>query len=95
MHPYGQVSLIPMHLHACYTRYNEVWKPNVIATSATPMDKHGYFNLSLGGWEKKFLDTADVVILEIVDDMPNIPGEYEIHISDVTAVVQTDRNIPP
>ena len=71
VHPYGQVSLIPMHLHACYTRYNEVWKPNVIATSATPMDKHGYFNLSLGGWEKKFLDTADVVILEIVDDMPN------------------------
>ena len=94
VHPYGQVSLIPMHLHACYTRYNEVWKPNVIATLATPMDKHGYFNLSLGGWEKKFLDTADVVILEIVDDMPNIPGEYEIHISDVTAVVQTDRNIP-
>lgn len=35
-----------------------------------------------------------MVILEIVDDMPNIPGEYEIHISDVTAVVQTDRNIP-
>jgi len=94
VHPYGQVSLIPMHLHGCYSRYYEVWKPNVIATTATRMDKHGYFNLALGGWEKRFLDTAEVVIIEVVDDMPNVPGEYEIHISEVTAVVETDRNIP-
>ncbi|NLT57387.1 MAG: 4-hydroxybutyrate--acetyl-CoA CoA transferase [Clostridiales bacterium] len=92
-HPNGNVSIIPMHLHQCYTRYHEVWKPNVIATSATPMDKHGYFNLSLGGWELKFLEDADVVIVEVVEDMPNIPGEYELHISDVTAVVESGRTL--
>ena len=104
VHPYGQVSLIPMHLHACYTRYNEVWKPNVIATSATPMDKHGYFNLSLGGWEKKFLDTADVVILEIVDDMPNICLLYtsfpvkpfaELCPDKIKGILDVEMSMPP
>jgi acyl-CoA hydrolase len=94
LHPTGRASLIPMHLHACYTRYYDVNKPNVIITSGTPMDKHGYFNLSLGGWEKAFLPTADVVIVEVVKDMPKVAGEYEIHISQVTAVVETDRSTP-
>ena len=94
LHAIGKSSLIPLHLHACYTRYYDVHKPNVIITSATPMDKHGYFNLSLGGWEKAFLPTADVVIIEVVQDMPKVASEYEIHISQVTAVVETDRQTP-
>ncbi len=93
-HHTGRVSIIPMHLHAWYTRYYEVHKPNVIITAATPMDKHGYFNLSLGGWEKAFLPTADVVIIEVVEDMPKVASDYEVHISQVTAVVETKRSTP-
>lgn len=91
---FGNVSLIPLHFHGCITRYAQVWKPNVVITSGTRMDKHGYINLSLGGWEKYYLDHADAVIIEIVDDMPNVPGEYEIHISDVTAVIESGRKTP-
>ncbi len=94
LHPTGHVSLIPMHLHACYTRYRDVHKPNVIITSATPMDKHGYFNLSLGGWELEFLECADTIIIEVVEDMPKIAGEYELHVSKVSAVIETDRKTP-
>lgn len=91
---YGNISLIPLHFHGCITRYGEVWHPDVIITSGTRMDKHGYINLSLGGWEKYFLDSAKAVIVEIVDDMPNVPGEFELHISDITAIVESHRNTP-
>lgn len=91
---YGNVSLIPLHFHGCITRYAEVWHPNVVITSGTRMNKHGYINLSLGGWEKYYLDHADAVIIEIVDDMPDVPGEYELHISDVTAVIESGRKTP-
>ena len=92
-HPHGRISLIPMHLHACYTRYYEVWQPNVIAVSASPMDRHGYFNLAINGWDLKFLPTARAVIIEVVEDMPRIHGDFFIHVSDVTAIVETDRKL--
>ena len=91
---YGNVSLIPLHFHGCITRYGEVWHPDVVITSGTRMDEHGYINLSLGGWEKYFLDHAKSVIIEVVDDMPNVPGEFELHISEITAVIETDRMTP-
>lgn len=93
-HPYGNVSLIPLHLHACITRYGEVWKPDVVMTSGCRMDEHGYINLALGGWDKHFIDGARSVIVEIVDDMPNVPGEYQVHISEITAVVESGRTTP-
>ena len=93
-HKYGNVSLIPLHMHACITRYAEVWKPDVIITSGCRMDKHGYINLALGGWDKYFIPNARAVIVEIVDDMPNVPGEYELHISEITAVIESGRTTP-
>lgn len=91
---FGNVSLIPLHFHGCITRYAEVWHPDVILVSGTRMDEHGYINLSLGGWEKYYLDKARAVIVEVVDDMPNVPGEFELHISEITAVVECGRKTP-
>ncbi|MBQ4424266.1 MAG: acetyl-CoA hydrolase/transferase family protein [Lachnospiraceae bacterium] len=91
---YGNVSLIPLHFHGCITRYAEVWHPDVIMISGTRMDEHGYINLSLGGWEKHYLDHARAVIVEVVDDMPNVPGEFELHISQITAVIESGRKTP-
>lgn len=93
-HCYGNVSLIPLHFHSCITRYSEVWHPNIVITSGTRMDRHGYINLSLGGWEKYYLENGAAVIVEIVEDMPNVPGEYEVHISDIDAVVESGRSTP-
>jgi len=90
-HPLGNVSMIPLHMRDILVRYGQVWRPDVVITSGTPMDKHGYINLSLGGWDKYFMENARAVIVEIVDDMPNTPGEYQVHISDITAVVESGR----
>ena len=93
IHPEGRVSLIPLHLHASYDRYREVWQPDVIISASGPMDEHGYFNLSLEGWCLECMDTAKTVILEILDDAPRIGGQFYVHISEVTAVVPSGRKL--
>ena len=59
---------------------------NVAMMCVTPMDRHGYFNLSCStGVAKGILNMADIVILEINDRLPRIYGGFDerIHISEV------------
>ncbi len=91
-YPNGRISFIPMHLHGAYSRYAEEYTPNVVISCSTPMDKHGYFNFTCGGWESMWVKNAKVIV-EIVPDMPRIPGEFQVHISQVDAIVETTRNL--
>ena len=76
---------------------NEAWyiknflDIDVAMLSVTPMDKHGYFNLSCGvGTARAIVDKAKVVIVEVVENMPKILGGMgtTVHISEVDAVVE-------
>lgn len=76
---------------------NEAWyiknflDIDVAMLSVTPMDKHGYFNLSCGvGTARSIVDKANVVIVEVVENMPKILGGMgtTVHISEVDAVVE-------
>ena len=62
----GLCNFIPMifrNLGAYYRYYLPV---NVAMMAVTPMDAHGYFNLSVGtGVAKAILEKADIVILEV------------------------------
>lgn len=79
---------------------NEAWyiknflDIDVAMLSVTPMDKHGYFNLSCGvGTARAIADKAKVVIVEVVENMPKILGGMgtTLHISEVDAVVEAGR----
>lgn len=64
---------------------------NVAMMCVTPMDRHGYFNLSCStGVAKGILNMADIVILEINDRLPRIYGGFDesIHISEVDYIVE-------
>ena len=55
------------------------------------MVKHGYFNLSCAaGIARGILETADIVILEVNENLPRIFGGFDesIHISEVDYVVE-------
>ena len=76
---------------------NEAWyiknflDIDVAMLSVTPMDKHGYFNLSCGvGTARSIVDKAKVVIVEVVENIPKILGGMgtTVHISEVDAVVE-------
>lgn len=92
----GLCNYIPMIFRNLVEYYRHFLDVNVAMISVTPMDKHGYFNLSTSiGVAKGILDKADMVIVELNERLPVIHGGWDdsIHISEVDMVVIGDN--PP
>ncbi|MCX6032635.1 MAG: 4-hydroxybutyrate--acetyl-CoA CoA transferase [Chloroflexi bacterium] len=91
VHPQGRVSYIPNNLHQAATDKlhatgNHV---NVFWGTATPPDKRGYMSLSLSlVIERQLMEAADLVVLEVNEQMPLTLGDTQIHISEVDHVVE-------
>lgn len=95
VHDQGTVSYNPTHLHNAITKRLTVRRPNVFFGTAAPVDNHGYLNLSLGlMYEKEALEQADLVILEVNENLPRTHGDTQIHIRDVDFVVENHRKLP-
>ncbi|QGU96703.1 4-hydroxybutyrate--acetyl-CoA CoA transferase [Clostridium bovifaecis] len=94
-HPYGTTNFVPNHLHKSAADRISTRAPKMFIGTATPMDKHGYFNLSLTAtYEKLLLEAADIVILEIDPNYPRTFGDTNVHISQVDYVYETARPVP-
>ena len=90
----GLCNFIPMIFRNLVPYYRHFLTVNVAMCAACPMDRHGYFNLSAAsGVARGILETADVVILEIDEQLPKVCGGYgqTIHISDVDMIVEGDN----
>ena len=91
VHSQGRESYIPNNLHQAATKklYAAKNKVNVFFGTATPPDARGYMSLSLGlVIEKQLIEAADLVILEINENLPWTLGDTQIHISEVDYVVE-------
>ena len=87
----GLCNYIPMIFRNVTAYYRHFLTVNVAMMCVTPMDKHGYFNLSCAaGIARGILETADIVILEVNENLPRIFGGFDesIHISEVDYVVE-------
>jgi acyl-CoA hydrolase len=94
----GLCNYIPMIFRNVVPYYRHFLTVNVAMMCVTPMDKHGYFNLSCAsGIAKGILDKADVVILEVNERLPKIYGGFDesIHISEVDYVVEGEHGPLP
>ena len=92
----GLCNYIPMIFRNVVPYYRHFLTVNVAMMCVTPMDKHGFFNLSCAtGIAKGILDKADVVILEVNEHLPRILGGFDesIHISEVDYIVEGEH--PP
>lgn len=68
---------------------------DVFYTTASPMDSHGYFTLGLTASEVDAqLSRAKYVFLEINENMPRVFGTHILHISQVTALCESNYEIP-
>ncbi|HEX7640904.1 MAG TPA: acetyl-CoA hydrolase/transferase C-terminal domain-containing protein [Burkholderiaceae bacterium] len=69
-------------------------RSDVVFTMASPMDAHGYFSLSLGtDYTMAAVDKARAVVLEVNPNVPFANGNCHIHISQVTALVESEDPI--
>lgn len=94
----GLCNFIPMIFRNLVPYYRHFLDVNVGIACATPMDKHGYFNLSCAsGIAKGILDKADTVIIEVNEKLPRVSGGYGhvIHISEVDYIVEGDHGELP
>ncbi len=91
----GAISFIPNHLGRGFK--DKLWnirrrcpeRPIVYAIQVSPMDEHGYFTTGTVGMSNRMLvENADVVILEIDENMPRTFGNTYIHVSEASCVYQ-------
>ena len=67
---------------------------DVVASMASPMDRHGYFSLSLGpDYTMAGVRKARSVILEVNPNVPFANGDCHVHISQVSALVESEAPI--
>lgn len=90
----GTADFLPVHGRdfgprvAASNRFDLFWG------TATPMDAHGHFSLSLSvAYEKDWAESARRVVLEVNPNLPRTYGDTQIHLRDVDYVVQAER--PP
>jgi acyl-CoA hydrolase len=67
---------------------------DVVFSMASPMDAHGYFSLSLGAdYTMAAVAKARAVVLEVNPNVPFAFGNCHIHISQVTALVESSEPV--
>ncbi|NLW90111.1 MAG: acetyl-CoA hydrolase/transferase family protein [Syntrophomonadaceae bacterium] len=94
-HGLGTVSYVPLQLHQMSQKRLAYRSPDVFMGCVSPMDKHGYFSLSLSTViEKDFIEKADIVIMEVNPRLPRTYGDTHIHISEIDYLVESERELP-
>ncbi len=64
---------------------------DVVVSMASPMDEHGYFSLALApDYTMAAVAKARVVLLEVNPHVPFANGNCHVHISQVSALVESD-----
>lgn len=67
---------------------------DVVMAVVSPMDNHGYFSLSLGvDYTLAALKKARAVVLEVNPNVPYALGNCHVHISQVTALVESQEPV--
>ncbi|MBQ6603857.1 MAG: 4-hydroxybutyrate--acetyl-CoA CoA transferase [Eubacterium sp.] len=91
----GNMAYIPNHLHLAATKRIYHKHCNIYVGAASMPDKFGYISLSLSNtYERRFIDDADLVILEVNPNFPYTLGDVQIHVDEVDYLVRADY-MPP
>jgi len=89
------VSHVPQRLHNAGSRRIYAMQQDkrriLLFVSCSPPDEHGYLSLGLSAtYERIAIDSGAIVIAEVSPNMPRTFGETAIHISEITALVETE-----
>ncbi|MBN1262566.1 MAG: acetyl-CoA hydrolase/transferase family protein [Anaerolineae bacterium] len=98
-HPLGTLSYLPNNLHRAAADRIHAGGLNVFWGTATPPNDRGIMSLSTSlVFERQLIDVADVVILEINENLPWTLGDTQIHLRDVDYLVENTQplvTLPP
>lgn len=87
----GLFTYTPVRLGETVDMVNRCREGNTVAMVVSPMDRHGYFSTGCNvdwGWETAKDPSVQTIIVEANENMPRTYGNNQLHISEVTAVVE-------
>lgn len=91
----GNIAYIPNHLHLAATRRLDYVKPTIYVGSCSAVDKHGFVSLSTSNtYEKRMIEQAEHVILEVNPNFPITYGDLELHVNDIDMIIEADYPVP-
>jgi len=92
----GWVDILPCHFSELPRMLRRGDLPvDVVLSIASPMDEEGYFHLSMApDYTLAAIERAHTVVLESSSQCPTTYGDCRVHISQVTAVVESDSPMP-
>ena len=91
----GTVTYVPNMLHRAAADRIHAKKPNIFWGTCTPPDHNGFVSLSLGiTYEKDVLEVADLVILEVNENLPRTLGDTHVNVKDVDYFVEYHQEVP-
>lgn len=93
------VSAIPQSstsvLRKVLDRINHEGRRPVVLATVSPMDQHGNMSLSVSAiYERDLINAGALAIVEVNSNFPRTFGDTIVNISEVAAVVESDRSIP-
>jgi itaconate CoA-transferase len=93
----GTTSIIdhtPCYLWQLPRIYTEFIHMNVLMITVSPMDRHGYFSLGTSNdYASSVARDCDMLLLEVNENMPRVFGDNQIHVSNVTAIVENHQSL--
>lgn len=91
----GTVTFVPNMLHKVAGDFKSSQRPNIYIGTCTPPDHQGFVSLSLGiTYEKDMVEAADLVILEVNENLPRTYGDTHVHLKDVDYFVINHQEVP-
>lgn len=85
----GTSFYVPNHLHSAAMDRVLFRKPTVFVGSCTPPDRFGYVSLAFSVvYERELMEAADLVILEVNDQVPYTWGDTVIHLDQVDCLIE-------
>ena len=91
----GWIDYIPAYFSELPALINRNLIPSdVVFSIASPMDEHGFFSLALAAdYTMAAIAKARAIVLEVNPNVPFANGDCHIHISQVTALTESDDPI--
>ena len=67
----------------------------VVICTVSPMDRHGYFSLSVSNvYEMDLIEAGALTLVEVNPNFPRTFGDNQVHVSRVDAIVEANHPIP-
>jgi len=91
----GRADFLPNFYYEVPRYWREFIEPDVSYAMVSPMDEHGYFSFGVGASEGHAqMSRAKKRFLEVNPHMPRVLGDTAVHISEVTAICESNKPLP-